>query len=258
MSDHDPEAAAAAAATENSPLIRSDYETRKSLPDTLGQVPFDSWLMLGGVWIGVFLAALDSTMVATLQTTIASEFKKNNLSSWLGTSYLLSVAAFQGLYGRISDIVGRKQASIFAVSMFTFGTILCSFAPSMETIIVGRAIAGIGGGGLTTLSSIICSDLVSLRQRGTFQGLANCLFGICKHEVFDLRSTNELQEPEPHWEVLWVVSWHQSTDSGLLFGPKSRSVLFRSVLFCGRSTSSSPLQRLVQERNLDKSISLAR
>lgn len=161
----------------DSPLIRRDHRIRNSLPDTFGEVPLDSWLMLGGVWIGVFLSALDTTMVATLQTTIASDFNKNNLNSWLGTSYLLSVAAFQGLYGRISDIVGRKQATVFAVSMFTFGTILCALAPSMETIIVARAIAGIGGGGLPTLSSIICSDLVSLRQRGTFQGLANCLFG---------------------------------------------------------------------------------
>lgn len=133
--------------------------------------------MLTGMWIGVFLAALDATMVATLQTTIASEFHQNNKSAWLGTSYLLSVAATQGLYGRISDIVGRKYASLFSITMFTLGTTLCGVAGSMEMIIIGRAIAGLGGGGLTTLSSIICSDLVSLRQRGTFQGLANCLFG---------------------------------------------------------------------------------
>lgn len=133
--------------------------------------------MLVGVWIGVFLAALDATMVATLQTTIASEFQKNNLSAWLGTGYLLSVAAFQGLYGRISDVFGRKATTIFAIVTFTIGTILCGMTTSMQMIIAGRIIAGIGGGGLTTLSSIICSDLVSLRQRGTFQGLANCLFG---------------------------------------------------------------------------------
>ena len=155
---------------ENTPLL-------KKLPDTLREVPWSSWIMLTGMWIGVFLAALDATMVATLQTTIASEFHKNNQSAWLGTSYLLSVAATQGLYGRISDIVGRKYASLFSIVMFTTGTILCGIASSMGMIIIGRAIAGLGGGGLTTLSSIICSDLVSLRQRGTFQGLANCLFG---------------------------------------------------------------------------------
>ncbi|BFZ56967.1 hypothetical protein PYCC9005_004017 [Savitreella phatthalungensis] len=149
----------------------------KGLPDTLGEVPWSTWLVLSGVWCGIFLAALDGTMVATLQTTIASQFKQNNLGSWLGTSYLLTVAAFQGLYGRVSDVVGRRWATFGATALFTFGTILCGVAGSMEEIIVGRAIAGIGGGGLTALSSIVCSDLVSLRQRGTFQGLANCLFG---------------------------------------------------------------------------------
>lgn len=163
--------------SEATPLLRVVKDVKRPLPDKLSEVPLDSWLMLSGVWIGVFLAALDSTMVATLQTTIASEFNKNNLSSWLGSSYLLSVAAFQGLYGRVSDIVGRRNACIFSVTTFTLGTILCGMASSMELIIAGRAIAGIGGGGLTTLSSIVCSDLVSLRQRGTFQGLANCLFG---------------------------------------------------------------------------------
>ncbi len=166
---------------ERAPLLNGNGDRKKNKADgsdSIRHIPWSTWIVLFGVWIGVFLAALDATMVATLQATIASTFRKNNMASWLGTSYLLSVAAFQGLYGRLSDITGRRNATVFATVLFTIGTVLCGLANSMEMMIAGRAIAGIGGGGLTTMSSIICSDLICLRQRGIFQGLANVLFGL--------------------------------------------------------------------------------
>jgi len=133
----------------------------------------DIYWILAGTWSGVFLGALDGTVVATLLTPIGGSFNKLNQSSYIGTSYLLSVCCFTPLYGRLSDIIGRKGALLTALTFFGSGTILCGLAPSMETLIAARAIAGIGGGGIMTVSSITVTDFIPLKQRGLYQGMAN-------------------------------------------------------------------------------------
>ncbi|KAH9938404.1 vacuolar amino acid permease [Fomitopsis serialis] len=120
----------------------------------------------------VFLGALDGTIVATLLAPIGSYFNESNRSSYIGTSYLLSVCCFTPLYGRLSDILGRKGAMLLALSLFGVGTFLCGLAPSMDGLIVARAIAGMGGGGIAV------TDLIPLRQRGLYQGMTNILFGL--------------------------------------------------------------------------------
>ncbi|QRV91507.1 major facilitator superfamily transporter [Ceratobasidium sp. AG-Ba] len=135
------------------------------------------WI-LGGLWSAVFLGALDTTIVATLLSPIGSYFQKSHQASYLGTSYLLSVCCFTPLYGRLSDIMGRKGAMLLALSLFGTGTLLCGLANSMEFLIFARAVAGMGGGGVMTVSSIAVTDLIPLKQRGLYQGLANILFGL--------------------------------------------------------------------------------
>ncbi|KAG9096756.1 hypothetical protein FS749_007798 [Ceratobasidium sp. UAMH 11750] len=134
--------------------------------------------VLGGLWSAVFLGALDTTLVATLLSPIGSVFQKSHQASYLGTSYLLSVCCFTPLYGRLSDILGRKGALLLALSLFGLGTLLCGLARSMEFLIFARAVAGMGGGGVMTVSSISVTDLIPLKQRGLYQGLANILFGL--------------------------------------------------------------------------------
>jgi MFS family permease len=115
----------------------------------------------------VFLAAMDGTVVATLLTPIGSDFNRSHQATYVATSYLLAMCCFNPIYGRLSDILGRKAAillamflfselhpllSTFSVSnQFTFlaatGTAICGTAPSMNILIAGRAIAGMGGGG---------------------------------------------------------------------------------------------------------------
>ncbi|KAH9951778.1 vacuolar amino acid permease [Amylocystis lapponica] len=136
-----------------------------------------AWV-LAGLWSAVFLGALDGTIVATLLSPIGSYFNESNRSSYIGTSYLLSVCCFTPLYGRLSDILGRKGAMLLALSLFGVGTFLCGLAPSMDTLIIARAIAGMGGGGVMTVSSIAVTDLIPLRQRGLYQGMTNILFGL--------------------------------------------------------------------------------
>jgi len=152
----------------------SDVET--TLANKFSRVEI-CWI-LAGLWSAVFLGALDGTIVATLMTPIGSHFNKSNQSSYIGTSYLLSVCCFTPLYGRLSDIIGRKGAMLLALSLFGSGTIFCGLAPSMEALIVARAVAGMGGGGVMTVASITVSDLIPLKQRGLYQGMANILYGL--------------------------------------------------------------------------------
>jgi len=123
------------------------------------------WI-LAALWSAVFLGALDGTLfrrfvttgpnyisvttgtiVATLLSPIGAHFNRSHQSSYIGTAYLLSVCCFTPLYGRLSDILGRKGAMLLALSLFGSGTLLCGIAPSMNVLIAARAIAGMGGGG---------------------------------------------------------------------------------------------------------------
>ncbi|EPQ29182.1 uncharacterized protein PFL1_03469 [Pseudozyma flocculosa PF-1] len=130
------------------------------------------------LWVPVFVASLDGTIVATLLSSISSSFNASEQAAWLGSSYLLSVCCFTPIYGRLADIVGRKACLLTALTFFTVGTALCGVSTSMEMLIASRAIAGMGGGGLTTTSSVIMSDLVPLKNRGLLQGLTNIIFGL--------------------------------------------------------------------------------
>jgi len=157
--------------SERTPLLKPDGGSKRvSTRDLV-------WILCG-LWTPVFLGSLDGTIVATLLSPIGSYFNKANQSSYLGTSYLLSVAACTPLYGRLSDIMGRKGAMLMGLTLFSAGTLFCGLAPSMESLIAARAIAGMGGGGIMTVSSIAVTDLVPLKERGLYQGLANIVFGL--------------------------------------------------------------------------------
>ncbi|CBQ72114.1 related to multidrug resistance proteins [Sporisorium reilianum SRZ2] len=136
----------------------------------------DIWVIMGAMWIGSFLAALDGTIVATILSAVGSEFRVSKEVGWLGTSYLLTQTAFQPLYGRASDIFGRKPATLFASAIFLVGSLLCGLSQTFWQLCAARALAGIGGGGLTTMATLVTSDLVSLKQRGTWQGLGNLVY----------------------------------------------------------------------------------
>lgn len=136
----------------------------------------DILIIMGSMWIGTFLAAVDGTCVASILGTVGSEFKVSKEIQWLGTSYLLTQTAFQPLYGRFSDIFGRKTATLFASLTFGIGCLFCGLAQNFWQLCAARALAGVGGGGLTTMSTIVTSDLVTLKARGTWQGLGNLVY----------------------------------------------------------------------------------
>ncbi|KDQ49637.1 hypothetical protein JAAARDRAFT_200645 [Jaapia argillacea MUCL 33604] len=126
--------------------------------------------------IGIFLAAMDQTIVVSSYASIGNEFNQLQNTSWIATGYMLTVTSFQPLYGKLSDIFGRKACLLSAYAIFACGCLCCGLARDMNELIVARALAGIGGGGMSTVVSIIMSDIVPLRQRGTWQGIINIVF----------------------------------------------------------------------------------
>ena len=135
------------------------------------------WITLGSCWIGVFLGAIDSSIIATLSAPISSEFQSLGLLPWLATAYLISNAACQPISGRLTDIFGRGRGLVFSNIFFAAGNLICGLAPSANVMILGRVVAGIGGGGLMTISTFLCTDLVPLRNRGIIQGIGNICYG---------------------------------------------------------------------------------
>ncbi|RMY60643.1 hypothetical protein D0865_01426 [Hortaea werneckii] len=123
------------------------------------------------LWLATFFAAMDSTIVATLSTPITASFESGTLFSWIASGYLIANAATQPLSGKLTDIYGRKAGLVFATSFFAVGTLICGLAPTGAVEILGRVVAGMGGGCLNTISVFIASDLVPLRKRGVWQGV---------------------------------------------------------------------------------------
>ncbi|KAG8532843.1 uncharacterized protein KY384_002721 [Bacidia gigantensis] len=135
-------------------------------------------LVLCGTWLGSFLAAMDSTIIATLTAPISASFDSLSLVSWLASSYFIANAALQPLSGRLTDIVSRKWGLIFSNVTFAAGNLICGLAQREWVMIFGRVVAGCGGGGLTAISTFVGSDLVPLRRRGVWQGVGNVCFGL--------------------------------------------------------------------------------
>ncbi|XP_006464043.1 hypothetical protein AGABI2DRAFT_153035 [Agaricus bisporus var. bisporus H97] len=152
----------------------TDGEEEKK-PQTLKRQFLAVW-PVAPILVGVFLSAMDNTIVVSSFGQIGTYFHELQKTSWIATAYLLTVASFQPLYGKLSDIFGRKSCILFAYGMYAIGCTLSGVAQSMDMLIACRALAGIGGGGMATLASIIISDLVPLRSRGTWQGLMNIVW----------------------------------------------------------------------------------
>ncbi|KAL7619748.1 hypothetical protein AAE478_010290 [Parahypoxylon ruwenzoriense] len=134
-------------------------------------------LVMSTAWFGVFLGAADSTVIATLSAPISSEFNSLSLLSWLATAYLISNAASQPISGRLTDIFGRGPGLVFSNVAFAAGNLVCGLATSQQAMILGRVIAGIGGGGLMSIPTFLGSDLIPLRKRGLAGGIANLWYG---------------------------------------------------------------------------------
>lgn len=122
-----------------------------------------------GILMAMFLAALDQTIVATAMPTIGAELGDLEHLPWVVTSYLLASTAVAPLYGKLSDIYGRRVMMLTGVWIFLVGSVACALAPDMLTLILARALQGLGGGGLISLAQTIIGDVVSPRERPRYQ-----------------------------------------------------------------------------------------
>ncbi|MDP9241398.1 MAG: MFS transporter [Actinomycetota bacterium] len=135
-------------------------------------------VVMSGLMLGVLLAALDQTIVSTALPRIVGEFKALEHLSWVVTAYLLTSTASTPLYGKISDLYGRKPVFQFAIVVFLIGSILCGLAQSMGQLIAFRAIQGLGAGGLMVMAITIIGDVIPPRERGRYQGYFGGVFGV--------------------------------------------------------------------------------
>ncbi|KAJ3859621.1 MFS general substrate transporter [Lentinula novae-zelandiae] len=121
------------------------------------------------------VTTLDQVVVSASLSTVAAAFNAGSVSAWIPAAYLMTSTAFQPLYGRLSDIFGRKAAIILAMGIYILGNLVAGFSKSIIQLIVFRAIAGVGDGGATSMVQIVVSDVVSLRDRGKFIGYAGAV-----------------------------------------------------------------------------------
>lgn len=129
------------------------------------------------IFSNVFLSGFDGTITASTYAVIGSEFNAANTISWLTTSYLITSTAFQPLYGRFSDVLGRRTCFFTATITFLLGCLGCALAPDIITLNLMRALTGLGGGGLMTMATIINSDMIPFKERGMYQACQNVLHG---------------------------------------------------------------------------------
>ncbi|KAH7097412.1 MFS general substrate transporter [Auriculariales sp. MPI-PUGE-AT-0066] len=131
-----------------------------------------------GLSLALLCSFLDQTIIATALPRIASDLHAGKESSWVATSYLLTSLAFTPIYGRWSDVFGRKNMLIAALSIFWITSLACALARNMLQLIIFRALQGMGGGGLITMVLIIVSDIVSLADRGKYMGITEGVIAI--------------------------------------------------------------------------------
>jgi EmrB/QacA subfamily drug resistance transporter len=133
--------------------------------------------IMAGLMAGMFLAALDQTIVSSAMRVIADDLHNLSGQAWVITAYLITSTIVTPLYGKLSDIYGRKPFFTAAIVIFLFGSILCTFATSMPMLAGFRAVQGLGAGGLFSLALAIIGDIVPPRERAKYQGYFLAVFG---------------------------------------------------------------------------------
>ncbi|KAK3330007.1 major facilitator superfamily domain-containing protein [Apodospora peruviana] len=196
-------AAAAAAADEKAGIMRQQQDDQPSQPQEPpsstdqnknkdasspitssagapeeGRTNLETALIIMALASALFLAALDVTIVTVAIPTIAEEFQSTAGYTWIGSAYMLASAAAAPMWGKISDIWGRKPIILVAAGVFWVGSLLSAVSKNMAMLIVARAVQGVGGGGLVILVNICISDLFSMRKRGIYFGVMGMVWAV--------------------------------------------------------------------------------
>jgi len=131
-----------------------------------------------GVMLGLFLAALDQTVVGTALPRIVTDLHGNDIYTWAFTSYLLTATISGPIYGKLSDLFGRRPILLFAVVVFLIGSVLCGLSQDMWEFVAFRGLQGLGAGALFPVAIAVIGDLFDASERGKYQGFVGAVFGL--------------------------------------------------------------------------------
>src|SRR5918996_233364 len=136
------------------------------------------FLVTAGIMLSIFLASMESTVVATAMPTIVGQLGGLEHYSWVFSAFLLASTTTVPLYGKLSDIYGRRKLYVFAMVLFLVGSVWCGMANSMTQLILARALQGIGAGGIMPLAFILIGEMFTLEQRTRMQGIFSGVWGV--------------------------------------------------------------------------------
>src|SRR6478736_1285831 len=148
-------------------------------PDAGQAAPLDHAMVrpiIAGIMLAMFLSALEQTIIAPALPTIGRVLSGVENLSFVVTAYLLAATAVTPLFGKLSDIHGRRAVLLVAVGIFIIGSVACALAPTMGALIAARALQGIGGGGILPIAQTIIADLLSPRERPLYQSYSAVMF----------------------------------------------------------------------------------
>ena len=134
--------------------------------------------VFAGLLLAMFVSTLSETVTATALPTIVGDLGGVDHMQWVTTAYILASTIMMPIYGKLGDLFGRKYLFIIALSIFIVGSATCGLAPSMDGLIAGRAVEGLGGGGLIILAQATIADIIPPRQRGKYMGLMGSVFAV--------------------------------------------------------------------------------
>src|ERR1700758_241913 len=134
--------------------------------------------ILSGLILAMFLASLDQTIVATSLSTMAQELQGWSLISWVVSAYLVASTVTTPIYGRLSDIYGRRPVLLISIGLFVGASVLCALSQTMPQLIGARILQGVGGGGLRSVAQAAIADVVPPRERGRYQGYFSSVMAI--------------------------------------------------------------------------------
>jgi len=135
-------------------------------------------LVFAGLMVTMLLASLDQMIFSTALPTIVGELDGVNHMLWVTTAYILASTIMLPIYGKLGDLVGRKRLFIGAIALFILGSVIGGLASNMDWLIGGRAVQGLGGGGLMILAQAIIADVVPARERGRYMGIMGGVFAL--------------------------------------------------------------------------------
>ncbi|GMF80953.1 unnamed protein product [Aspergillus oryzae] len=160
-------------------MMNRQQAAEKALHDQTNILPIGQLLIVfAGLAVSLLITFVDQNGISVTLPTIAKDLHAENTISWAGTSSLIANTMFTVLYGRLSDIFGRKIVYLFALALLCIADLLCGLSQNAAMFYVFRGLAGVAGGGVTSLTMIIVSDIVTLEQRGKYQGILGASLGL--------------------------------------------------------------------------------